>query len=166
MTTIELHLPSGVGAIPPETGAASWSGVSGIVHDLMPSHVEEHLWLNSLIGGLAVGGTWALARVVAAEALLLGQTVRVTVAQGEKMDSPPLRSGSGRREKELEWLRTHRDELRALAGKWVVVEGDEIISMGPSPLDAVRGARQRGVQVPFVYRVDEERSKGVVNIGL
>ncbi|MBI2527003.1 MAG: hypothetical protein HYV93_13595 [Candidatus Rokubacteria bacterium] len=166
MTTIELQLPSGVGAIPPETGAASWSGVSGTVHDVMPSYVEEHPWLNSLIGGPAVGGTWALAQVVAADALLLGERVRVTVAHGEKMDSLPLRSGSGRREKELEWLRTHRDELRALVGKWVVVEGDEIISMGPSPSDAVRGARQRGVQVPFVYRVDEERSKGVVHIGL
>jgi|SRR5918996_1533515 hypothetical protein len=62
---------------------------------------------------------------------------------------------SGHRHRELEWRRTHREELRQFAGQWVVLEGEEVVSHGKDPLQVVAEARARGVRVPYVFYVGE-----------
>jgi hypothetical protein len=57
------------------------------------------------------------------------------------------------RGRELEWRRTHGEVLRAFAGEWVVLEGEEIIAHGDDPIRVVAEARAKGI-------------KDVVRIGL
>ena len=59
------------------------------------------------------------------------------------------------RSKEIEWRRTHRNELREYEGQWIVLEGSEIIAHGNSPAEVVRQARARGIRVPYVFLVED-----------
>lgn len=56
---------------------------------------------------------------------------------------------------EMQWRRTHGDVLRRYLGQWVVLEGQRIVASGASLADAVRQARETGVRVPYVFRVEE-----------
>ncbi len=77
------------------------------------------------------------------------------------------RHGSGKgRERELRWLREHRNELQRLSGQWIVIEGQTLVASGFDPVEVVREARRKGVRVPFVRRIDESRAKGTGEIGL
>lgn len=73
---------------------------------------------------------------------------------------------SKRRQRELRWLQTHREELRKFAGQWIAIEGEEIVAHGPNAAEVAREARSRGVRVPFIHRVEHERPTGVVYLGL
>jgi hypothetical protein len=57
------------------------------------------------------------------------------------------------RHRELEWLRTHKETLRELAGQWVVVEGETIIAHGDNPLHVVADARAKGIQIPYIIHL-------------
>ncbi len=63
------------------------------------------------------------------------------------------------RSRELAWRRAHEPELRALAGHWVVVEGDQIIGHGENAAEVVAEARARGFKVPYVFFVEPVRAK-------
>ncbi len=69
------------------------------------------------------------------------------------------------RSRELAWRREHEQELRALAGEWVIIEGDELIAHGPDPVAIVAAARARGIQVPYVFFV-EPVGENFVKLGL
>jgi Family of unknown function (DUF5678) len=69
------------------------------------------------------------------------------------------------RHRELEWLRTHKEALQKLAGQWIVVEGEEIITSGDNPLHVVAEARAKGIQIPYVIHLGVTR-KDEVRIGL
>ena len=71
-----------------------------------------------------------------------------------------------RRQRELEWILASRAQLRQYAGEWIVVEGQELIAHGRKPEELVREARRRGIRVPFVYRVEEERGEDSASAGL
>jgi len=58
------------------------------------------------------------------------------------------------RSREIAWRRAHEHELRALAGQWVILEGDELIARGPDPRPLVATARARGIQVPYLFFVE------------
>jgi hypothetical protein len=71
------------------------------------------------------------------------------------------------RKREDAWRRSNRDYLQAqFAGKWVVLEGDEIMAHSVNAARAVEEARAKGVAVPFVFYVEPPRQPGVVRIGL
>ena len=57
-------------------------------------------------------------------------------------------------QREFEWIRTHADEMRRLAGQWVVLEGEQVVAHGKSAVRVVAGARRKGVAVPFVFYVE------------
>lgn len=59
------------------------------------------------------------------------------------------------REAELRWLRENRTQLNAYAGQWLILEGDHLVAHGSDYLDVLREAREKGVVVPFAYRVPE-----------
>lgn len=71
----------------------------------------------------------------------------------------------GFRSQELEWRRTHKDELRRFANEWVALEGDQIVAHGQDPLQVVQEARARGIQTPYVFCV-EPSGEDVVKMGL
>jgi hypothetical protein len=70
-----------------------------------------------------------------------------------------------RRTRELRWRQNNEQLLEALAGQWLVVEGDELIAHGRDPVTLVTAAKRRGIQVPFVFFV-EPRTHDTVKIGL
>lgn len=71
----------------------------------------------------------------------------------------------GFRSRELEWRRTHKDELRRFANEWVALEGEEIVAHGKEPVQVVAEARAKGIQTPYVFYV-EPRTEDVAMIGL
>src|SRR6266545_4885815 len=70
-----------------------------------------------------------------------------------------------RRQVELQWRRTNRELLRRYLGQWVVLEGERIVASDRSLAEVVRRARETGVRVPYVFRV-EDLDQDVVRIGL
>lgn len=69
------------------------------------------------------------------------------------------------RHQELEWRRTHGDVLRTFSGQWVVLERENIIAHGRDPVQVVREARIKGIQVPYIFYV-ETPTEDVAKMGL
>lgn len=69
------------------------------------------------------------------------------------------------RARELEWRRTHQEELQAYAGQWVVLEGETIIAHGEDLGKVVADARTKGVAIPYIFYV-EALGDNIVRIGL
>ena len=74
-------------------------------------------------------------------------------------------SATGHRSREMEWRQTHSEELRQLAGQWVVLEGEEIVSHGADAVQVFQDARARGITVPYIFFVDDT-SEEVIRMGL
>jgi len=66
------------------------------------------------------------------------------------------------RERENEWRRTHGDVLRAYAGQWLVLEGEQIVAHGDDPVPLVARAREHGIRSPYVFYVEPPRAPGWV----
>ena len=77
-----------------------------------------------------------------------------------------LAKSPGRRSTELAWRASHKNELRAYAGSWVVLEKDEVISTGETVQEAVNRAREAGIAVPYVFKVDTAEEEGFPSKGL
>jgi uncharacterized protein DUF5678 len=71
----------------------------------------------------------------------------------------------GHRSRELEWRRTHGEILQAYSGQWVVLEGDRVVAHGYDPVGLIAEARAQGIEVPYVFRV-EDSDEDLVSIGL
>lgn len=69
------------------------------------------------------------------------------------------------RSRELAWRASHEDVLRAFAGQWVVLEGEEIVVHGKDPVQLVAEAKGKGIGVPYIFFV-ESPGDNVVRIGL
>lgn len=54
-------------------------------------------------------------------------------------------------ERENAWLDAHRDEY---LGQWVAVEGDSLVAHGTNPRQVYLAARDSGIEVPFLVRVE------------
>ncbi len=70
------------------------------------------------------------------------------------------------RQRELEWIRTHTDEMRRLAGQWVVLEGEGLVAHGKNAVRVVASARRKGVTVPFVFYVEPPDVEPTAHFGL
>jgi len=68
---------------------------------------------------------------------------------GLSVDQP--RSGES-----LAWLNEHR---QAYLGKWVALDGGELVAVGPTAADVYKTAVEAGVQIPFVELVTPEESE-------
>ncbi len=68
---------------------------------------------------------------------------------------PQIRSASGGRRIELEWRRTHREELLQYAGRDVVLEGEKIIAHGPDPRRVLAEAQAKDIPIPYIFFVDD-----------
>ena len=67
--------------------------------------------------------------------------------------------------RENAWRRTHEAELAAYAGQWVVLEGETIVAHGTEPARLIEKAKGQGVQIPYIFYV-EELTPDVVMMGL
>ena len=93
-------------------------------------------------------------------------TVYETVPAEPDPAAPSSKSvASGHRSRELEWCRTHAEVLRQFAGQWVVLEGEEIVAHGNDPLQVVTEARVKGIQIPYIFHIEDMDAK-VVRMGL
>lgn len=60
------------------------------------------------------------------------------------------------REAEMEWLRTHGDDLAALPpGEWVAIDGVELIAHGRQLLDVLNECIEKGHPDPFITATPE-----------
>ena len=57
------------------------------------------------------------------------------------------------RTREFEWLRTNGPQY---AGKWVAIEGDQLISVGESAKSVMDQARAQGVEHPLLSHIPRE----------
>lgn len=64
-----------------------------------------------------------------------------------------------RRQAEMAWLERHAAELRALAGEWVAINGEELISHGATAREVLEAARQRGVVRPLLFQVPRTQAE-------
>jgi hypothetical protein len=71
----------------------------------------------------------------------------------------------GPRIRELRFRETRRDLLNSLVGQWVCLEAEAIVANGPDIARVIEEARQRGVKVPYVFKVSSE-PEGSVRMGL
>ena len=78
---------------------------------------------------------------------------------------PQARPASGGRRVELEWRRTHREELLQYAGQYVVLEGEKIIFHGSDPYRLIVEARAKDIPIPYLFFVDDA-PEGVSRTGL
>lgn len=104
--------------------------------------------------------------------LELEEAISVPAGESIEIAVPELDPSAGgrpprsrHRQVEQAWRRAHREVLEGYAGQWVVLEGEEIIAHGEDPARLVEIARQRGIEVPYVFYVDPPRPR-VVKIGL
>jgi hypothetical protein len=74
---------------------------------------------------------------------------------GEPAHRPVSRAHVDLREKEHEWCRTHPDELRALRGEWVILEGDRIVGHGTDPAALIYEAKRQAIKIPYIFYVRE-----------
>lgn len=98
--------------------------------------------------------------------IAMGHSLAAIPATFRTGEETKLPTRPRRRERELLWLRTHRRELEALAGQWIALDGDVLLSSGPDPVEVIREARSRGVRAPFLHRAERDRDAGSVRMGL
>lgn len=58
-----------------------------------------------------------------------------------------------RRQKSSEWLCTHDEEMKAYRGKWILLEGHQLLGVDDDFHTLFVRAKAAGIDVPFVYPV-------------
>ena len=134
-----------------------------------PAEVAQEIRVATAIywharGLVSQGKAAEIAGLSRAELIEVLEASGITTTQArdradEKMSLPRSRH------REHEWRRLHRDELSKLEGQWVVLEGDKIVAHGEDPVRLVERARTKGIEEPYVFRV-ERTEPDVVRIGL
>lgn len=69
------------------------------------------------------------------------------------------------RDRELKFRAGHPELFRPLVGQWACVEGETIVAHAVDLVEVVAMARQKGVPIPYVFKVVGEE-EGIVAIGL
>jgi len=153
----QLELIGSVGSRPVRPGKAWGQSAAYVARRSSLVTIESSYFQHAFTGRVAIGNV-----LIRTPPSFFGGVVPGThVTTFRKVHGP----GKGR-ERELCWLREHRNELQGLAGQWVVIEGQALVASGPDPVEVVREARRKGVRVPFVRRIDESRLMGTGEIGL
>ena len=70
-----------------------------------------------------------------------------------RIDKEKLKRDEEKFQLALQWVDKHRQEFD---GKWVVLDGDQLISHGTNAREVYNEARSKGIQTPFLKRVKTE----------
>jgi hypothetical protein len=60
------------------------------------------------------------------------------------------------RHEEAEWVRTHHDELAKHRGKWVLVEGSQLLAVDDDHDKVWLKAKEAGIKVPLIFRAPSD----------
>lgn len=60
---------------------------------------------------------------------------------------------------ERTWIEAHAKELSRFKGQWVAIEEDKIISRGIEFEKVVAGARSKGVEIPYIIKVEQDKER-------
>ena len=66
------------------------------------------------------------------------------------------------RERELQWVKDHTDEVRRLQGKWIAVEADKLIAEGDTFEAVYEATKEKGIEIPFIFLVPPEDDEVLV----
>lgn len=79
--------------------------------------------------------------------------LREALDHGSKQSEPdqPTKGDYPTNEHERAWLDAHRDEY---LGQWVALDGDRLIAHGSDAREVYEAARARGVEAPYLDRVE------------
>jgi len=100
---------------------------------------------------------------VAAPAVAMGVAMVFTERLASLAGGPPAtpslepKRTTPPRHDEMRWIQAHANELAALDGQWISVEGARLIASGARLVDVVARAEAMGIHNPFVHRVEAER---------
>lgn len=85
--------------------------------------------------------------------------LREALDREEATQQGALAERSSNRAREQQWVSEHRDEY---LGQWVALDGDRLIAHGHDARAVYTSAREAGIRVPFVVRVEaiDEPSMG------
>ena len=142
----------------PEGLFSSWRGQQGtsIFSGLVVATEFRQEYSRSATAPMvAMGATMVFAEMLAS---LAGLATAPTPSSEPKRATPP-------RHDELRWIQAHADELVALDGQWIVVDGTRLIASGPRLTGVVAEAEAKGINNPFVYRVEAARPE-IAHMGL
>jgi hypothetical protein len=108
------------------------------LHDLARSPgelqlAERHIstLCNDFLEALVAGGSW------------------------KRTAEPAVSAVRPSREKEIKWLHENIEYVNTFAGKWIVVEGNELLASSTNLPEVIDTARKRGIVSPFVFFVPE-----------
>ena len=73
-----------------------------------------------------------------------------------KHDAVEQNQRANSREKEMNWIATHQEDINSYRGEWIVIEGNRLISHNRNYLKAISDSKTKGIQIPFVLFIPEE----------
>lgn len=68
------------------------------------------------------------------------------------------------RDEEMKWMENNKELLAELAGKWIVIQGSQLIASSQDFAVALKESKDRGVETPFILYVPEPVHGGVIGI--
>ena len=68
------------------------------------------------------------------------------------------------RDKEMKWMENNKELLAKLAGKWVVIESDQLVSSSEDFTLAFAKAKDSGIKVPFILYIPEVTKTSTIGI--
>ena len=68
------------------------------------------------------------------------------------------------RDREMTWINGHAEELATHRGKWVVVEGAQILASDPAYQAARDEAVRAGVDCPLIFFVPDDKADGFMGL--
>lgn len=116
---------------------------------LSPNTVKE-LWRSGRLPGIRVSERKLRFRSVDVENFLRA---------GRNAGTAPV--DRAYRTEEQAFCREKLEELRALGGQWVVIEGSRLVEHDVDPVRAVERARRRGISSPYVFFVPGQSSASI-----
>ncbi len=56
--------------------------------------------------------------------------------------------------RELRWVRENQSRLRPYEGQWIAVKGSSLIGVSKSTAELAKLAKERGIQNPFIMKIN------------
>ncbi len=85
----------------------------------------------------------------------LAAAERAATKVGANGDNSKNASDMARMRLSMNWIRDHRKEKK-YDGKWVCLDGEELVACGDDGVAVINEARAKGVEVPFIERMKSE----------
>lgn len=68
------------------------------------------------------------------------------------------------REEEMKWMENNKELLAKLAGKWIAVEGSQLVAASEKFTEVSEKAKANGIKVPFIVYLPEPTTDSTIGI--